>query len=91
MNLSKFYKNLPQKWEIFFEDLRSNINFLTPKPEIVVFKVKQDREFFKILGTDAKLKEYILKAEGFYILIKKENVPKVRSILAKYGYFNELI
>jgi hypothetical protein len=87
---SKFYKDLPDKWDIFFDELRSNINFLTPQSEIKVFKVKQDKEFFKILGTDKKLKEYILKAEGFYILIKNENISKVKSILSKYGYFNEI-
>ncbi len=87
---NKFYKDLPQVWETFFDELRSKVNCLTEESDIKVFKVKQDKEFFKILVTDSKLKEYILKAEGFYILIKEENVPKVKTILSKYGYFNEI-
>jgi len=87
---NKFYKNLPQVWETFFDELRSKVNCLTHESDIKVFKVKQDKEFFKILATESKLKEYILKAEGFYILIKEENVCKVKTILLKYGYFNEI-
>lgn len=87
---NKFYKDLPQVWETFFDELRSKVNCLTHESDIKVFKVKQDKEFFKILATESKLKEYILKAEGFYILIKEENVPKVKTILSKYGYFNEI-
>ena len=87
---NKFYKDLPQVWEIFFDELRSNVNYLENESEIKVFKVRQDKEFFRILATDIKLKEYILKAEGFYILIKEENICKVRTILSKYGYFNEI-
>ncbi|WP_028855244.1 hypothetical protein [Psychrilyobacter atlanticus] len=87
---NKFYKDLPQVWETFFDELRSKVNCLTHESDIKVFKVKQDKEFFKILATESKLKEYILKAEGFYILIKEENVCKVKTILSKYGYFNEI-
>ncbi|OQY42612.1 MAG: hypothetical protein B6227_01750 [Fusobacteriia bacterium 4572_74] len=87
---NKFYKDLPQVWEIFFDELHSKVNCLTHESDIKVFKVKQDKEFFKILATESKLKEYILKAEGFHILIKEENVCKVKTILSKYGYFNEI-
>ena len=87
---NKFYKNLPTAWENFFDELKTNTNFLTEESHIKVFKVKQDKEFFKVLATDIQLKEYILKAEGFYILIKEENIHKVKKILAKYGYFNEI-
>ncbi|MCK5779442.1 MAG: hypothetical protein KAH04_00370 [Psychrilyobacter sp.] len=86
----KFYKNLPEVWNEFFEEFKLNMNFLNEESEIIVFKVKQDKEFFKILATDVQLKPLILKAEDFYILIKKENVEKVRAILLKYGYFNDI-
>lgn len=87
---NKFYKDLPRVWEIFFDNLRSKVNFLVCESDIKVFKVREDKEFFKILATESKLKEYILKAEGFYILVKEEDVSKVKSILSKYGYFNEI-
>ncbi len=87
---NKFQNNLPKSWEIFFENLRKNINCLSYESDITVFKVNKDKEFLKILGTDQKLKEYILKAEGFYILVRNENILKVKAILSRYGYFNDI-
>ena len=81
---------LPEFWESFFEELLSKANSLEKAEDIIVLQLKQDRELINIIGKSEELKGLILKAEGFYILLKEQNKDKVVEVLKRYGYFISL-
>lgn len=78
---------LPEFWTDFFEELTSKADALTKVEDIIVLQLKPDKELIGIVGRDEELKKLILKAEGFYILLKEENRERVVEILKSYGYF----
>lgn len=81
---------IPKFWEEFFEELQRKSDSLEKVDDIIVLSLKQDRELINLIGKAEELKGLILKAEGFYILVKKENKEEVVEVLKKYGYFISL-
>ncbi len=81
---------LPEYWEDFFGELQNKAEAIERVRDIVVLQLSQDRELINIIGKSEELKGLILKAEGFYILVREENKERVVEILKKYGYFVSL-
>ena len=78
---------LPEFWEEFFRELLEKSNSLTRAEDIIVLQLKQDRELINLIGKNEELKGLILKAEGFYILVREGNKERVVDILKRHGYF----
>lgn len=90
INLFKrnFGKNLPQVWNDFFEDLLMRCEaFAKAGKAYTIRRInKKDKRLQEIILTDERLKSYILRAEGYLILIEQKHLPEVIKIMQEYGY-----
>ncbi len=87
---NKICRDLPDIWREFFEGLHSRIGSLEVVEDVVVMKIRRDKELISMIGIDEELKKYILKAENFHIIIKKCDKEKVVARLKNFGYFNDI-
>lgn len=79
---------LPANWEYFFNDLRQKIDPLEELEEVRVFKIPTDNQaLIRLIARDTVLRKLIVKAEGYHLLIAKENMNKFKKRLQEFGYF----
>jgi len=84
----KSVKSIPQNWKNLFQKIENRTTaFSKINNEVLLFKIKKDKEILKIIATNEKLKSLILKADDFHILIYKKNLTKAKCILKKDGFF----
>lgn len=81
---------LPKLWAGFFTEIVEKSDSIKKESEIIVLKLKEDKELFGVIVKDEELKNLVLKAEGYYILLKEEDKEEVSEILKKYGYFVQI-
>ena len=82
-------ESLPPVWQNFFTMLRSKHSPMKRQKQNAyrVYKVNNDdKDLLHALVTDNFLKQRVVRAEGFMILIKKENVAEVMQRLKHFGY-----
>jgi len=80
--------DLPPNWTQFFNDLRQKIDPFDEVEEMKIFKIPSDNNaLIRIIAKDAMLKKLIIKAEGYHILVPKDNVSKFKKRLQEFGYF----
>lgn len=79
--------NPPPVWEMFFKSAVTQINPVKKENDYVVLKLKNSQQLITLVATDEKLKPYIIKAEGYRILVKRELLSLVLTRLAQLGYF----
>ena len=82
-------ESLPSVWQDFFTMLRSKHSPMKRQKQNAysVYKVnKDDKDLLHALVTDEFLKQRVIRAEGFMLLIKKENVTDVMQRLKHFGY-----
>ena len=81
-------EKLPDVWEAFFTQLLKQCEPLSKAGSLFVIRRinADDKKLQEIILTDKELKEYIIRAENYLILIKQKDMDKVASILRKYGY-----
>ena len=79
---------LPDNWKSFFDELRSQCDpFKKPKNAYSVYRIDpKDKKLQAIILNDPMLKQYILRAENYMVLIERASIPDVKRILLKYGY-----
>lgn len=87
---NKISDKLPKIWEDFFKEIKNKVNLIKAVPQMNVFKISEDRDLINIIAKDEILKKYVLKAEGFYILVPEEDSKIVIKRLESFGYFNEI-
>lgn len=80
-------KDLPEVWTEFFEDLREKFTAIKIVDDIVVLKLDKDKSLVNLVVKDNKIKDLILKAEDYHILVKKENLSNLIKIFNDYGYY----
>ncbi len=78
---------LPPVWQEFLDDVLDKINPLVSKQKMSVFKLKPNQELVSLVARDDVLKQCILKAEEYHILIAENDIPKVKKRLEEFGYF----
>ncbi len=79
---------LPPIWENFFTELRQKIDPLEELSEIRIFKIPPDNDkLIHLVARDSELKQSVIKAEGYHLLIPKENYNKFKKRLQEFGYF----
>ena len=77
----------PRIWEDFLNDILNKIDPLIPEPDLSVFRLKEHPELIELMARDEVLQKYILKAEGYHVLIPAKNLYKVKKRLEAFGYF----
>lgn len=91
-NKIKFFrKNIsakpPAVWENFFKDVLARINPIEQVEDVIVFRIKPDRKLISLLTTDKILKQYIIKAENYHIIVKSSDFSKIKRRLSVLGFF----
>ncbi|MGF6907003.1 hypothetical protein [Fusobacterium sp. PH5-44] len=74
-------------WEGFFENLRKKTNSINIQDNFTVLKLDNSKELMDVFQKEKKFKDLILKCEGYYILVKKENLQNVVDLFKEHGYY----
>ncbi|MBF0551057.1 MAG: hypothetical protein HQK60_11025 [Deltaproteobacteria bacterium] len=77
----------PPAWQRFFDEIVNRINPLKAKKTMAVFQLKPDKELLSLMVTDEILKQHIIKAENYLVVIESNNLNKVNKRLEEFGYF----
>ncbi|MFO7884655.1 MAG: hypothetical protein R6U68_07530 [Desulfobacteraceae bacterium] len=80
-------KNPPAVWEEFFKEVTTRINPLKKINSVSTFKVQPDRDLLTLLTTDKLLKQKIIRAQDYHVVIKNSDMPGVKKRLADFGFF----
>lgn len=90
INLFKKYiaNEPPQIWAGFFNAMLERTNALKKVRTSYITRSidAKDKELQDIIMHDPKLKQYILRAEGYVVLIEQAHLSDVNNILKTYGY-----
>jgi hypothetical protein len=80
-------KKLPLNWELFLLEIESKSNLFKEQNNIIVYQIPaQDRDLQRLIAQDKIFKELVIKAESFFVLIKKENLAKFKSRMKDFGF-----
>ena len=79
---------LPPLWKQFFDSLLQHCNPLTTdRTGYVIYRLSpQNADLIRLLTTDPTLRRLFIRAEGYLILVKKEDQQKFTDELKKHGY-----
>ena len=81
---------IPSLWERFFKELLTNASAIKINKFLQTYSLPvEDKELHKIVAQDTILKQIVLKAEGYNILVPNENVVKFKSRLKELGFIVE--
>lgn len=94
VSYNSFLKQCNSKKELFdkvdfFNSIENRTNPLTKfdSENYIIYKVnKDDKELLKIFNTDKNIKEHIIRAENYMILIPKSYLNEFLKRLKTYGY-----
>lgn len=78
---------LPSVFNDFLEKIRDRANLLSRDLKMITIELEDDKELLNLFATNKKLQELVVKAQGYRVLIQKENIPKMRKILGDNGFF----
>lgn len=75
-------------WQAFFDKLLQQADPLrTAGKSYLIRRINaNDKALQQIILTDASLKQYILRAENYLLLIEQKHMDDVKKILRNYGY-----
>jgi len=77
---------IPEIWQEFLNEIARKIDPLIYEEKMAVYRLKKDKELISLVARDEVLKECILKAEDYCILIQTDNLGKVKKRLREFGY-----
>lgn len=83
----KITKDFNPFWEDFFENLRKKTNSINIQDDFAVLKLENNKELMEVFQKEKRFKNLILKCEGYYILVKKENLENVVDLFKEHGYY----
>jgi len=79
---------LPHYWEAAFGEWKANAKKVKENMHMAVFNIPHDaKDLQSLLAKDTILKLVIHKAEGFHILVARDNEAKFRHRMKELGYF----
>lgn len=81
-------KKQPQVWKQFMDDVMKRCNpFGVPKDDYVILSIpKYNTDLQRLVLTNPTIRNYVLKAENFMLLVKKDDMNKLTAALKKFGY-----
>jgi hypothetical protein len=87
---SLFPGELPGNWQAFFTEISRKADPLTEEHSYQVFKISpDDRTLLQLIARDEQIKDLCIKAEGHRILVRKNDLKKLRTLLRGHGYLVE--
>ncbi len=87
-NFSKiFHQKLPKVFDDFFAEIKENANLLKRDLKLITIELSNNKKLLNLFMTNKKIQELIIKASGYRVLVKKENIPKLTKIVKEHGFF----
>lgn len=78
---------LPSIWEEFFLELQQKINPFESPGEVYVYKIPENNQtLIKLFAQDTVLKQLVLKAEGYHLIVPKAQHAAFHNRLKEFGY-----
>ncbi len=78
--------NPPKIWVDFFNEVLAKSNPLQKKSSYSIYKIAVNQELITLFTQDPILKNFVLKAEDFHILIENQHLPDIKKRLEEFGY-----
>jgi len=93
LKIDSFYKNIeknpPKVVTKFFEKAVKNSNLMKRNLKQIVIELKDNRELLNLFMTNSNLQKLFIKAEGYRIIVLKDDIAKVTKIVKDKGFFVE--
>lgn len=93
VKIDGFFKNIeanpPQVFKDFFDEIKRNADMLKKDSKHVVIELHNNKKLLNIFMKNKKLQEIVIKAQGYRIIVLKENLPKLTKTLKDNGFFIE--
>jgi hypothetical protein len=79
---------LPPLWKQFFDSLLQHCHPLTTETATYRhYRLSPDNtDLIRLITTDERIRQLVIRAEGYLILVRQEDLNKFETILKKYGY-----
>jgi hypothetical protein len=81
----RIHSKPPRVWEEFFTGVQAKVEPVEPA-DYYVLRIKPSAELAHLLTHDAMLRDIVLRAEGYHILVRPEDMTTLRKRLQSYGY-----
>lgn len=85
----KIEKNPPKVFVDFFDEAIANSNLIKRNLKQIVIELKDNKKLLNLFMSNRKLQELFIKAEGYRIIVLKEDMIKVTKIVKDNGFFVE--
>ncbi len=93
IKIDGFYKqieaNPPKIFKEYFTAITANANLLKRDLKQVVIELKNNPKLLQFFMKNKKLHDLVIKAEGYRVIVLKENIPKLTKIVKENGFFVE--
>ncbi len=93
LKIESFYKqiekNPPQVFKDFFDEIKANQNLLKRDLKQVVIELTNNKKLLNLFMKNKKIQELVIKAQGYRVIVLKENIPKLTKIVKDNGFFVE--
>lgn len=93
LKIDGFYKqieaNPPQVFKDFFDEIMTNADMLKKDSKHVVIELNNNKKLLNLFMKNKKLQEIIIKAQGYRIMVLKDNLSKLTKIVKDNGFFIE--
>ena len=93
IKIDGFYKqidaNPPKVFKEYFDAILKNANLLKRDLRQVVIELKSNPKLLQLFMKNKKLHELVIKAEGYRVIVLKDNIPKLTKIVKENGFFVE--
>ena len=93
IKIDGFYNNIesnpPKVFKDFLDEINKNSNLLKRDLKQVVIELGNNKKLLNLFMKNKKLQELVIKAQGFRIIVLKENIPKLTKIVKDNGFFVE--
>lgn len=84
--------NPPKIWKDFFSQLnQKSYEMKSENNQYLIFSLPQNQELINTIAREPNLKKYILKAEGYMILIRRKDIAIVKKQLKSYGFLIDFL
>jgi len=93
LKIDGFYKifdtKAPKIFDEFFEEIRQNANALKRNLKLITIELKNNKKLLNLFMNNKKLQEITIKASGYRVLVKKDDIAKLTKIVKDNGFFIE--
>ncbi|MDE6495643.1 MAG: hypothetical protein K2L30_05345 [Duncaniella sp.] len=82
-------REIPPLWNAFFDMLKKKSRSVKREPVsgYYLFRIpSDDKELQRLLSTASEIRQYVIKAENYMILVKTEDYSRLKQLLKRHGY-----